>query len=148
MATIRKAGGIVTLQDMANYKANVQPAVTGTYKNRTIYTTDAPTSGPVLIHLLNVLEQYDLEGEGRTELNTHRFVEALKCELAISRLRKYAEPHLTECLSVAFARRTSLGDPAFAPDQEARVKRILSKSFAKETAANVTDVGHMQIRCS
>ena len=141
MATIRKAGGIITLQDMANYKANVQPAVTGTYKNRTIYTTDAPTSGPVLIHLLNVLEQYDLEGEGRTELNTHRFVEALKCELAL--LTPKLPPVRRQLIArplVAFARRTSLGDPAFAPDQEARVKRILSKSFAKDTATNLTDV--------
>lgn len=71
----------MTLDDLENYKANVQPAVKGTYRNRTIWTTDAPSSGPVLIHLLNVLEQYDgYVEDGRTELNTHRFVEALKCE--------------------------------------------------------------------
>lgn len=78
--TIKKAGGILSHKDLANYKANIAPAITGRYRNRTIYTTDAPTSGPVLIHLLNVMEGYDLEEQGRTGLNVHRFVEALKCE--------------------------------------------------------------------
>lgn len=77
--TIRKAGGLLTLEDLSNYKANTSPATVGTYRNRTIYTSGAPTSGPVLIHLLNILENYNLPEEGRTLLNTHRFLEALKC---------------------------------------------------------------------
>jgi hypothetical protein len=52
----------------------------GTYRNRTVYTTHAPTSGPVVLHILNLLENYDLPREGRTPLNIHRVIEAMKCK--------------------------------------------------------------------
>lgn len=42
--------------------------------------------------------------------------------------------------TVAFARRTSLGDPAFVPDQEEKIKTIMSKAFAKETLQKINDV--------
>jgi gamma-glutamyltranspeptidase/glutathione hydrolase/leukotriene-C4 hydrolase len=80
IATIKAAGGKMTRADLATYKAVVQPALKGTYHNRTIYTTHAPSAGPILIHLLNVLERYNLQDGERDGLNTHRFVEALKCE--------------------------------------------------------------------
>lgn len=90
--TVKKAGGLLSLEDLSNYKANVAPATVGTYRNRTIYTSSAPTSGPVLIHLLNILENYDLQEEGRNLLNTHRFLEALKCN---RRMLLIAHPELT-----------------------------------------------------
>lgn len=45
-------------------------------------------------------------------------------------------------MPVAFARRTSLGDPAFEPDQEKRIKTLVSKAFAKETMQKITDVSN------
>lgn len=76
---IQKTGGIMTLKDLEDYKVRVAPALTGTYRDRNVYTSHAPTSGPVLLHMLNLLEHYNLSGEGRTGLNTHRLVEVLKC---------------------------------------------------------------------
>jgi gamma-glutamyltranspeptidase/glutathione hydrolase/leukotriene-C4 hydrolase len=77
---VREAGGILSEEDMATYKAIVQPAIKGTYRNRTIWTTGAPSSGPVMISLLNTLEPLkQFPEEGRTGLNVHRFVESLKC---------------------------------------------------------------------
>lgn len=70
----------MTLEDLENYEVRIAPALQGTYRGRKVYTSHAPTSGPVLLHMLNLLEQYDLTGEGRTALNTHRLVEVLKCE--------------------------------------------------------------------
>lgn len=80
IATIKATGGRMTHADLESYKAIVQPAVKGTYHNRTIYTTHAPSAGPVLIHLLNVLEKYNFPQGERDGLSTHRFIEALKCE--------------------------------------------------------------------
>jgi hypothetical protein len=77
--TVRDSGGLLTTNDLRGYKAEVRPAVMGTYLNRTIYTTHAPSSGPVLLSLLNTLEPLNLPEEGRTALNIHRFIEALKC---------------------------------------------------------------------
>lgn len=71
----------MTNADLERYEAIVYPALMQTYRgNRRVYTTGAPTSGPVLLHMLNLLEKYDLEREGRTGLNMHRFVEVMKCK--------------------------------------------------------------------
>ena len=77
---IQKTGGIMTNNDLESYAVRIAPALKGTYQGRKVYTSHAPTSGPVLLHMLNLLEQYDLPGEGRTGLNVHRLVEVLKCE--------------------------------------------------------------------
>lgn len=80
IAAVQSTGGIITHEDLANYTALVYPALSGTYRGRKVYTPKAPTSGPVLLHMLNLLERYDLKGEGRTGLNTHRFIEVMKCK--------------------------------------------------------------------
>lgn len=79
----------MTSSDLESYKPTVQPALQGTYHGpkgsppRHIYTTHAPTSGPVVLHILNLLEGYDLVGDGPTPLNIHRVVESLKCASVI-----------------------------------------------------------------
>jgi gamma-glutamyltranspeptidase / glutathione hydrolase / leukotriene-C4 hydrolase len=77
---IRAEGGIMTHEDLINYKVHVSKAIEGTYRDLKIYTSHAPTSGPVLLHMLNLMEKYDLPTEGRTVVNVHRLVEAMKCE--------------------------------------------------------------------
>jgi gamma-glutamyltranspeptidase/glutathione hydrolase/leukotriene-C4 hydrolase len=78
--TIRAEGGIMNNEDLANYEVKVSRALEGTYRGQKIYTTHAPTSGPVLLHMLNLMEKYDLPAEGRTDVNVHRLIEATKCE--------------------------------------------------------------------
>lgn len=73
-------GGVITMEDWTSYNVTIEPAMLGTYRNRNIYTTRAPTSGPVVLHILNLLEKYDLPGEGRTAMNIHRLIEAIKCK--------------------------------------------------------------------
>ena len=80
---MQATGGILTNDDLESYSVRVDKALTGSYLGRKVYTSHAPTSGPVLLHMLNLLERYDLEGEGRTGLNTHRFVEIMKCEFLL-----------------------------------------------------------------
>lgn len=71
----------MTKEDLANYSVHVYPSLQGTYRGRRVYTPRAPTSGPVIIHMLNLMEHYhDLLEEGRTSLNNHRLIEAMKCE--------------------------------------------------------------------
>jgi gamma-glutamyltranspeptidase/glutathione hydrolase/leukotriene-C4 hydrolase len=84
ISKIRAEGGIMTREDLVNYKVNVSRALEGTYRGLKVYTSHAPTSGPVLLHMLNLLENYDLPAEGRTEVNVHRLVEAIKCEPTLS----------------------------------------------------------------
>lgn len=78
---VRVTGGILSHEDLAGYEVQVKHALQGTYRGRTVYTPHAPTSGPVLIHMLNLMEHYnDLAAEGRTVINVHRAIEAMKCE--------------------------------------------------------------------
>lgn len=81
--------------DLGNYSVKVQPALESTYRDRKVYTTHPPTSGPgepsvvflhqwrsyfvtyeVLIHLLNLLEHFDVKE--RNVLSIHRLVEFIK----------------------------------------------------------------------
>ncbi|KAI8999293.1 gamma-glutamyltranspeptidase [Gaertneriomyces semiglobifer] len=76
--TIKNTGGIVTMEDMQSYAARVAPAIEGYYHGHKVVTSPLPTSGPVLISILNLLEGYDLKSEGRTSTNVHRLIESYK----------------------------------------------------------------------
>jgi gamma-glutamyltranspeptidase / glutathione hydrolase / leukotriene-C4 hydrolase len=71
----------MTQRDLDMYDVQVRKALHGTYRGRSVYTTHAPSSGMVLLHMLNLVELIkDFVEDGRTGLNTHRMVEVLKCE--------------------------------------------------------------------
>ncbi|KAF9244887.1 gamma-glutamyltranspeptidase [Melanogaster broomeanus] len=115
---VHETGGILTHADLEGYTVNVERALEGTYHDKKVYTSHAPTSGPVLLHMLNLLERYDLVGEGRTPLNVHRMVEAQK---------------------FGFAARTKICDLPYSFNSTARIAEISSKKFADLVAANITD---------
>ncbi|KAH9992573.1 nucleophile aminohydrolase [Russula vinacea] len=111
ISKIHAEGGIMTHGDLLNYQVNVSRALEGTYRGLKVYTSHAPTSGPVLLHMLNLLENYDLPTEGRTEVNVHRLVEAMK---------------------------TRISDPSFS-DGSGRIDEIPLKSFSALISQNMTD---------
>lgn len=114
----RTSGGILTHDDMKAYRAVVRPAEVATYRGRKYYTGSYPSGGPILQHLLNVLEGYDtFAEEGKTGLGVHRFVEALK---------------------FAFAARTNVGDPPFI-NNDAKLAEIPTRKYADAVRANITD---------
>ncbi|KAI8810447.1 gamma-glutamyltranspeptidase [Cladochytrium replicatum] len=76
--TTRANGGILTMKDMSAYEVKTSLPLVGTYRDRKIITSPPPSSGPVLLSVLNILEGYALGKEGRTQLNFHRIVEAFK----------------------------------------------------------------------
>ncbi|KAF6761173.1 nucleophile aminohydrolase [Ephemerocybe angulata] len=112
---IRRTGGIMSQSDFLDYKVKVRPALKGTFRGRNVYTSHAPTSGPVLLHMLNLIEHYDLEE--RTGLNVHRIVEIMK---------------------FGFAARTKICDPAFTNSSK-RIDEISTKDFAGIIFPNITD---------
>ncbi|KIJ18880.1 hypothetical protein PAXINDRAFT_128053 [Paxillus involutus ATCC 200175] len=115
---VQEAGGILTHADLEGYTVNVERAVQGTYHDKKVYTSHAPTSGPVLLHMLNLMERYDLVGESQTPLNMHRIVEAQK---------------------FGFAARTKIGDLLYSFNSTARVAEISTKRYADLVAVNLTD---------
>jgi gamma-glutamyltranspeptidase/glutathione hydrolase/leukotriene-C4 hydrolase len=75
---VHKTGGILTAEDFLNYRPLIRPALKGTFRNRTVYTSHAPSSGPVLLHMLNLHEKF--ESTSNKGLSVHRFVETMKCK--------------------------------------------------------------------
>lgn len=53
---VRAAGGILTLNDLKNYKVKFRPALKSKLDDMTLLSTPAPTAGPVLALTLNILD--------------------------------------------------------------------------------------------
>ncbi|HEY0223271.1 MAG TPA: gamma-glutamyltransferase [Pseudolabrys sp.] len=75
---VQRAGGIMTKDDFANYRAIERPVVRGSYRGYDIVSMPPPSSGGVhLIEMLNILEGYDLAKMPR-EQALHDEIEAMK----------------------------------------------------------------------
>lgn len=114
----RAAGGIMTLQDMASYKPQIRPVVSTYYHGRKVVSCSTPTSGPLIIAALNILERFNLRLNGYTGLDLHRIIETLK--------------H-------GFSFRTEFGDPDYISNDE-RIQEIMSKEWASRIRQNISDV--------
>ena len=109
--SVREAGGILSREDLRDYRALERVPVRGSYRGYEILSTPPPSSGGVhLIEMLNILEAYPLDRLGaRSPAALHLMIEAMK--------RAYAD------------RAKFLGD---ADQVSVPVERLISKSYAAE----------------
>jgi gamma-glutamyltranspeptidase/glutathione hydrolase len=116
VAEMQAGGGIVTKDDLAAYRANVRRPIHGTYRGHDIYAPPPPSSGGIaLVEMLNILEQFNLAGQGRDSAATvHQMTEAMR--------RAY------------FDRARHVGDPAFTA---VPTERLTSKAYAKGLATAI-----------
>jgi gamma-glutamyltranspeptidase/glutathione hydrolase len=114
---VQKAGGIMTKDDLANYRALERSVVRGTYRGYDIVSMPPPSSGGVhLIEMLNILEGYDLGKLGRGAPSLHIMIEAMK--------RAYAD------------RAVFMGDPDAV---KMPVAGLISKKYAASLRAGIGD---------
>jgi gamma-glutamyltranspeptidase len=107
--TIQSTGGIMTLEDLKNYKAITREPVIANVFNSTIITSSAPTSGAILASSLKLIEAVvKANGTGTPTDLYHRYVEALK---------------------FGFASRTRLGDPNFNKNITEYSKEIITDEY-------------------
>jgi gamma-glutamyltranspeptidase / glutathione hydrolase len=112
--SVRAAGGIWTLRDLAAYRAVQREPVRFFYGSVKITSAALPSSGGVtLAQALQILEHFDL-GPLSTPESAHLVTEALR--------RAYQD------------RARYLGDPDFV---RAPVARLVSKAYAQERAASI-----------
>lgn len=115
----QRNGGIMTMDDLKNYEARIEDPVISTYRGLEILTCGSPSSGPVLVEGLNILENFNMSAIGNDSLGHHYLIEAMK--------------YLS-------AGRTELGDPSFLKHAAlARIEELQQKNFADECAANISD---------
>lgn len=111
-------GGMITRDDLKNYRPIKRAAVHGLYRGCEIISMPPSSSGGVaLIEMLNVLEGYDLQQAGRdSATNVHLIVESMR--------RAFAD------------RAQYLGDPAF--NATIPVERLTSKQYAGELRKTIS----------
>ncbi len=84
VAEVRKRGGILSLDDLANYKVEIRKPVQGTYRGYTVLSVPPASSGGThLVQMLNIMENFDVAklGDG-TAATTHLWAETLKMTFA------------------------------------------------------------------
>ena len=117
VASVRAAGGHMTLDDLKSYRAVEREPVRGSYRGHEIVSMPPPSSGGVhVIELLNILEGFPLADLGaNSAANFHVFAEAMK---------------------LAYADRAQyLGDP----DQVSiPVRGLISKAYAARLRAGIS----------
>jgi gamma-glutamyltranspeptidase/glutathione hydrolase len=113
---MRRGGGIITEQDLAQYQAKERTPIHGTYRGYDIISMPPPSSGGVaLVEMLNILEGYDLAALPHNGPEyIHYLVEAMR--------RAYRD------------RARSLADTDFVP---VPIDRLVSKPYAAELRAGI-----------
>jgi gamma-glutamyltranspeptidase/glutathione hydrolase len=107
----KEEGGLITVEDLANWKVRIEEPVKTTYKGVEVYKLSQWTQGPAMLQALNILENYDLKAMG---YNSARYVHTIY-----------------QAMNLAFADRDFYyGDPYFAPVEP--MEGLLSKEYAKE----------------
>ena len=106
----RGVGGILSMEDLAGYKAQFETPVTTTFHGYEVFGQDTWTQGPMLMQTLNMLEHFDLQAMGH---NSPEYIHTV-----------------SEALKLAFGDREAFyGDPDFAT---VPIDGLLSKEYAAE----------------
>jgi gamma-glutamyltranspeptidase/glutathione hydrolase len=114
--SVQEQGGLLTLEDLANWKWHLEEPVMTTYKGIEVYKLNHWVQGPVMLQALNILENADIKAMG---YNSARYIHTLY-----------------QAMNLAFADRDFYyGDPYFPPEEP--IKGLLSKDYAKQRYAQV-----------
>ena len=107
----QEQGGLITMEDLDKWQVYLEEPVMTTYKGIEVYKLTTWVQGPVLLQMLNMLENLDLKKMGYNSVN---YIHTLY-----------------QVMNLAFADRDFYyGDPYFPPDEP--IKGLLSKEYAKE----------------
>jgi gamma-glutamyltranspeptidase/glutathione hydrolase len=91
-----KVGGILTMEDLANYEALYGEPVSSTFEGHEILGHDTWTQAPMVQQTLNILEHFDLKAMGHNSPEyIHTVTEALKLVFG-DREAYYADPEYAE----------------------------------------------------
>jgi len=92
----RENGGLLSAQDMADFRVDIEPPAHTTFRDTEVYTCGFWSQGPMLLQTLNLLDGYDLAGLGHNSAAyIHTLVEALKLCFA-DRHRYYGDPRFVD----------------------------------------------------
>jgi gamma-glutamyltranspeptidase/glutathione hydrolase len=107
---IQAEGGLITLEDLANWQVHIEDPVSTRYRGIDVYKLTHWVQGPVMLQALNILENADIKSMG---YNSARYIHTLY-----------------QAMNLAFADRDFYyGDPYTPPVEP--IQGLLSKRYAK-----------------
>ncbi|MGF2688555.1 gamma-glutamyltransferase [Marinobacter sp. DUT-3] len=109
-------GGLITREDLKNYRPEIRTPVHGTYRGYDIYSMSPPSSGGThIVQILNILEGFPMADYG------HNSADAIH--------------HMAEAMKLAYADRARyLGDTDYV---DVPLKGLTSKGYAEELRKNM-----------
>ena len=112
------SGGLITMEDMAAYKAKLREPIETSYRGyRVVTMPPAASGGLVLLQTLNILENFDLKELGHNSAKTVHL--------------------LSESMQRAYADRAAYhGDPDY---YEVPIKQILNRQYSKDLADQISE---------
>jgi len=116
---MKEHGGLITREDLKAYQPKKRTPIRGRYRDYKIIAMPPPSSGGVaLLEMLNIVEGYDLKGDGYASARTvHWIVEAMR--------RAFAD------------RAQYLGDSDFNPQMP--IERLISKQRAADLRVTIRE---------
>lgn len=114
VAATQAAGGLITMEDLDQWQVHIEEPVMTEYHDIAVYKLNHWVQGPVLLQMLNMLEDMDLRSLGYNSVDyVHR---------------------LYQVMNLAFADRDFYyGDPYVDPEEP--IAGLLSKDYARQRAA-------------
>ena len=111
VAAIQDGGGLITLADLDQWQVYIEEPVSTTYKGIEVFKLNSWVQGPVMLQMLNMLENYDVKGMG---YNSPEYIHTLY-----------------QVMNLAFADRDFYyGDPYYPPVEP--IAGLLSKDYARQ----------------
>ena len=112
------SGGLITMEDMAAYKAKLREPIETSYRGyRVVTMPPAASGGLVLLQTLNILENFDLKELGHNSAKTVHL--------------------LSESMQRAYADRAAYhGDPDY---YEVPIKHMLNRQYSRDLADQISE---------
>ena len=121
----QEQGGLITLNDLKNYKVYIEEPLKTSYKNIDVYKLTTWVQSPVLLQSLNMVENLDVKSMG---FNSTNYIH-----------------NLYQIMNLSFADRDFYyGDPYFEPKEP--IEGLLSKEYAKERLKLISDKNNKEIK--
>ena len=112
------SGGLITMEDMAAYKAKLREPIETSYRGyRVVTMPPAASGGLVLLQTLNILENFDLKESGHNSAKTVHF--------------------LSEAMQRAYADRAEYhGDPDY---YDVPIEQMLNREYSRDLADQISE---------
>lgn len=120
IAAIQAANGTMTVADLKNYTIALRKPLSINYGKYKLTSTNAPSSGPVVLSALQTVSGYEgfFSDPAQNNLSYHRLDEAIRW---------------------AYGQRTKMGDPSFVNGMETYVEEMISPATGNLTRSRIDD---------